>query len=121
MQREIEVTVATEVTDELVRAFARLIPQLSTTATPPDRKLLSEIISAPANTVLVAKDASSGQIIGTLTLVMFRIRPPCGRGSRTSSWTPAPEAEESARRSPRRPSGSPNRGARAPSTYWRSQ
>jgi len=71
---QIEVAVATEVTDELVRAFARLIPQLSGTAIPPDRKLLSDIISAPGNTVLVAKDSSNGgQIVGTLTLIMFRI------------------------------------------------
>src|SRR5262245_9310553 len=70
----IEVSVATEVTDELVRAFARLIPQLSGTAVPPDSQLLSEIISTPGNTVLVARDGSNGgQIIGSLTLVMFRI------------------------------------------------
>ena len=60
-----------EVTEELVRAFARLIPQLSTTAVPPDRQTLSDIISAPGTTVLVAKDG--GQIVGTLTLIMFRI------------------------------------------------
>src|SRR5688572_15815940 len=70
----IEVSVVTNVTDELVRAFARLIPQLSGQATPPGEHLLSDIISAPCNTVLVAKDGSSGgQIVGTLTLVMFRI------------------------------------------------
>ncbi len=70
----LEVSVATEVTEELVRAFARLIPQLSTTAVPPDRQVLSDIISAPGNTVLVADDASNGgQIVGPLTLVMFRI------------------------------------------------
>lgn len=70
----IEVLIATEVTEELVRAFARLIPQLSTTAVPPDRQVLSDVISAPGNTVLVARDASNGgQIVGTLTLVMFRI------------------------------------------------
>lgn len=67
----IEVVVATEVTEELVQAFACLIPQLSTTAVPPDRQILSDIISAPGNTVLVAKDGS--KIVGTLTLVMFRI------------------------------------------------
>lgn len=70
----IEVTVATEATDELASAFARLIPQLSSTAVPPDRQALSDIIAAPCNTVLLARDRSNGgQIIGTLTLVMFRI------------------------------------------------
>lgn len=70
----IEVSVATEATDEVVRAFARLIPQLSSTAAPPDRQVLSDILAAPGNTVLLARDSSNGgQIIGTLTLVMFRI------------------------------------------------
>ena len=71
---QLEVAIATEATDELVHAFARLVPQLSRAAIPPDRKVLSEIISAPGNTVLVARDRSNGgQIVGTLTLVMFRI------------------------------------------------
>jgi ribosomal protein S18 acetylase RimI-like enzyme len=70
----IEVSVATEATDELARAFAHLIPQLSQTAVPPDRKALAEIIAAPSNTVLLARDRSNGgQIVGTLTLVTFRI------------------------------------------------
>ena len=70
----IKVSVTTEVTDELVRAFARLIPQLSATAVPPDRQVLSEIIAAPSNTLLVAKDSSNGgEIVGSLTLVIFRI------------------------------------------------
>jgi ribosomal protein S18 acetylase RimI-like enzyme len=70
----IEVSVATEATDELAHAFARLIPQLSVTAVPPDRQALADIIAAPSNTVLLAKDRSNGgQIVGTLTLVMFRI------------------------------------------------
>jgi ribosomal protein S18 acetylase RimI-like enzyme len=70
----IEVSVATEATDELARAFARLIPQLSDTAVPPDRNALADIIAAPSNTVLLARDrANGGQIVGTLTLVTFRI------------------------------------------------
>ena len=69
----IEVSVATEATDELARAFARLIPQLSTSA-PPDRQTLAEIVASPSTTVLVARDrANGGEIVGTLTLVTFRI------------------------------------------------
>jgi ribosomal protein S18 acetylase RimI-like enzyme len=68
---QIQVSVATQATDELVRAFARLIPQLSSTAVPPDMQALSDIIAAPGNTVLLARDGA--QIIGTLTLVTFRI------------------------------------------------
>ncbi|HJY78892.1 MAG TPA: GNAT family N-acetyltransferase [Burkholderiales bacterium] len=71
---QIEVSIATEATDEVVDAFSRLIPQLSTTASPPDRALIAEIIAAPSNTVLLARDRSDGaKIVGTLTLVMFRI------------------------------------------------
>ena len=70
----IEVSIATEATDELARAFGRLIPQLSTTAVPPDRQALAEIIAAPCNTLLLARDRSNGgEIVGTLTLVVFRI------------------------------------------------
>jgi len=69
-----QLSTATEVTDELVDAFARLIPQLSTSAVPPDRGTLAEIIAAPSNTVLLARDPSGErQIVGSLTLVIFRI------------------------------------------------
>lgn len=70
----IEVTVATHATEELVAAFGRLIPQLSTSATPLDRKALAEVIAAPCNTVLLARDREhGGKVVGTLTLVIFRI------------------------------------------------
>jgi ribosomal protein S18 acetylase RimI-like enzyme len=41
---------------------------------PPDRRALAEIIAAPSNTLLLARDRSKGgRIIGTLTLAIFRI------------------------------------------------
>ena len=70
----VEVTVAREATDEMVAAFARLLPQLSGSATPLDKSTLAEIIAAPSTLVLLARDTSNGgEIIGTLTLVVFRI------------------------------------------------
>ena len=70
----VEVLVATQATDEIVAAFARLLPQLSTSAPPPSREALAEIIGAPCNAVLLARDkAAGGTIVGTLTLVVFRI------------------------------------------------
>jgi len=69
--RGVSVEVVHTVTDELVDAFARLIPQLSTSSIPPDRAALDRIISSPAATVLIAR--SEGRIVGTLTLVMFPI------------------------------------------------
>ncbi len=60
-----------EVTDEVVEAFARLLPQLSTSAAPLDATALRDVVSSPAVTVLLAK--SEGAIVGTTSLVVFRI------------------------------------------------
>jgi ribosomal protein S18 acetylase RimI-like enzyme len=59
------------VDDELVAAFARLIPQLST-VTPPGHAELSTMVAAPGTTVLIARDDTHA-IIGTLTLTLYRI------------------------------------------------
>jgi ribosomal protein S18 acetylase RimI-like enzyme len=60
-----------EVTDEVVEAFGRLLPQLSTSAAALDATALREVLSSPAVTVLVAR--SEGAIVGSLSLVVFRI------------------------------------------------
>ena len=65
------VTQATTVSDELVEAFARLVPQLSSSASPPTREQLNAMISSPATTLLLARD-DQDVIIGSLTLAMFR-------------------------------------------------
>jgi ribosomal protein S18 acetylase RimI-like enzyme len=70
----VEIGVADAATQEVVDAFARLLPQLSSSATALSHETLTEIIAAPHNTVLLARDPSAGgQIVGTLTLVIFRI------------------------------------------------
>ncbi len=63
---------ATSVTDELMEALARLVPQLSRTSPVPGRDEVEEIVSSPATVLLVARGAG-GVIVGTLTLVLFRI------------------------------------------------
>ena len=63
---------ATEVTDELVAAFARLVPQLSRTSPVPGPSELAEITASPATVLLLARDAG-GAVVGSLTLVVFRI------------------------------------------------
>ncbi len=69
---EVSVEVATEVTDELVSMFATLVPQLSSSSSPPDAGQLAEIIDAPSTSVLLARDGE-GRLLGTLTLAVFRI------------------------------------------------
>lgn len=68
----VTVEVADEVTDELVEAWVRLTPQLSSSSPPPDRDQLAEIVASPATHLLVARD-DDGAILGSLTLVLFRI------------------------------------------------
>jgi ribosomal protein S18 acetylase RimI-like enzyme len=65
----IAVEVLDEATDEAVEAFARLVPQLSRSAVPPDAAALAAIVGSPAITVLIAR--SDGLIVGSLTLAMF--------------------------------------------------
>jgi ribosomal protein S18 acetylase RimI-like enzyme len=78
-----------KVTDEVVEAFGRLLPQLSRSAKSLRPAELEAIMSCPANTVLLAR--SAGAIIGTLTLVMF----PAPTGLR--AWIEDVVVDESAR------------------------
>jgi ribosomal protein S18 acetylase RimI-like enzyme len=68
----IEVTEATEVTPELVAAFERLVPQLSSSSPPTSEAHLAEIVESPGAALFVAHDVD-GHIVGSLTLVLFRI------------------------------------------------
>jgi ribosomal protein S18 acetylase RimI-like enzyme len=68
----VNVEVLHEVTDEIVKAFARLLPQLSRSAPPLDKAGLARVAGSASNTVLVAR-SESGEIVGTLTLAVFPI------------------------------------------------
>jgi ribosomal protein S18 acetylase RimI-like enzyme len=65
-----QVQECTEVTDELVAAMARLIPQLSSSP-PPGVDGLRTIVDSDASHLLVAVD--DGTILGSMTLVVFPI------------------------------------------------
>ena len=69
----IHVTEIIEITDEVVAAFARLIPQLSSSNPPPDADALAAIAASDETVLFVARDAGSGEIVGSLTLAFFRI------------------------------------------------
>ena len=83
------VEVLDQVTDEIVVAFDRLLPQLSRSAEALDAAALRRLVSYEANTILIAR--SGDAIIGTLTLVVFPI--PTG----LRAWIEDVVVDESAR------------------------
>jgi len=70
---DVVVEEARVVTPELVDAFARLVPQLSRSSPPPGRPELEEMVDAAGTHVLIARLGQSGPLVGSLTLVLFRI------------------------------------------------
>jgi ribosomal protein S18 acetylase RimI-like enzyme len=63
---------AAEATGEVVSSVARMVPLLSTSSPPPTVEEISEIMRSPATTLFIARDGDGGQIVGTLTLAIFR-------------------------------------------------
>ena len=57
--------------DDLVQAVARLVGQLSATAPTPSAPDLEDVVSSQATRLLVVRDPD-GQIVGMLTLALFR-------------------------------------------------
>ncbi len=66
------------VDDELVEAFDRLIPQLSSSSPPPSRDHLAAMVDSDDSVLFVAR--VDGRILGSLTLAFYRI--PTG----TKAW-----------------------------------
>jgi ribosomal protein S18 acetylase RimI-like enzyme len=62
---------ATIANAELIEAFQRLIPQLSSSNPPPTQDELAEVIAAPSTVLFIAR--LDEHIVGTLTLATFRI------------------------------------------------
>lgn len=62
---------ADTVTPELVEAFGRLIPQLSSSSPPPGAEELAEIVDSPTSVLFVARLADD--VVGSLTLAFYRI------------------------------------------------
>ena len=67
----IAITEATVVDDDLVGAMVRLVPQLSSSSSPPDAEALEAIVASDSSVLLIA--VSERVIVGALTLVLFRI------------------------------------------------
>ena len=68
----VTIRVADNADAELVEAYQKLTPQLSSSSPPPTKDELAAIIKSDSATVLVAED-ESGTILGSMTLVVFRI------------------------------------------------
>ena len=67
----VEISVAEHVDDELVEAFAALIPQLSSSSPPPTREELAAIVDSPDSLLFLAR--LDGVIVGSLTLAFYRM------------------------------------------------
>ncbi|NNE12674.1 MAG: GNAT family N-acetyltransferase [Ilumatobacter sp.] len=67
----IEIRPVDRVDDELVAAFAELIPQLSSSSPPPTAAELGAIVDADDTVLYVALDGD--RIVGSLTLAFYRI------------------------------------------------
>lgn len=72
----VSVSVASRVDAELVGAVGRLLPQLSSSARPASDDQLERVVGSEVTSLLVAREegpAGDGQIVGMLTLAVFRI------------------------------------------------
>lgn len=67
----VQIIEVTEVTDDVVAVFDRLIPQLSKSNPPPTRAELEDLVSSGVSHLLLAEE--DGVVYGSLTLVLFRI------------------------------------------------
>lgn len=64
----------TAVTDELVSAFERLIPQLKLTVPPPAREELERLVASDSSVLLAARyPDGSAPIAGMLALIVYRV------------------------------------------------
>ena len=73
-----DIVEVTQVTDELISAFATLIPQLSPNRQPPTGAELQKAVDAQASLLFVARDPDQNNaMVGTLTLVLFRTPTGC--------------------------------------------
>jgi GNAT superfamily N-acetyltransferase len=67
------VEVAATMNRDIYDAFCRLIPLLSANAKIPSYEEIEAIIACPATHLFLAREKGGTQIIGSLTLVLFRI------------------------------------------------
>jgi ribosomal protein S18 acetylase RimI-like enzyme len=68
-----EIVQVTHVSEDLVSAFERFVPHLSSSISPPTKAELEEVVSSPSTVIFVARDpAGRGEVAGALTLALYR-------------------------------------------------
>jgi ribosomal protein S18 acetylase RimI-like enzyme len=71
---EIEITLATGLTDDLYEACQRLVPQLTHNNPPPTRAKLAQMLASPSSYLFLAKHPDFGdEIIGMATLILYYV------------------------------------------------
>ena len=89
MSEQVHIEEAVVADGELVAAMRRLLPLLSSSAPPVEAYDVETLVNAPATQLLIAR--LEGEIVGTLTLAIFRI--PSG----VRAWIEDVIVDESAR------------------------
>jgi ribosomal protein S18 acetylase RimI-like enzyme len=69
----VRVEEVTSVDDELLDALNRLLPQLSSSAPALEEEEVGEMVDSPASILFVAREDDGDQVVGSLTLALFRI------------------------------------------------
>ena len=67
-----QIDIVTRADDALLEAFQRLIPQLTNDNPPPTLDELTALVAEASSTLLVAR-SSSRQIVGALSLTIYRV------------------------------------------------
>lgn len=74
MDTDIYIEPADSVSEELVEALARLMPQLTARSRSPDRAQLELLLGSGSSTLLVARDPDAhGPIVGVACLGVYRV------------------------------------------------
>ena len=68
-----QIEIQSKFSEELLEAFTRLIPQLKISFPPLTREELTSLLVSDASTLLTARIETTGQIVGMLTLIVYRV------------------------------------------------
>lgn len=68
-----QIELASRVTDELLEALTRLVPQLKISSPRLTREDVADLLSSDAVSLLTARANASAPILGMLTLIVYRV------------------------------------------------